>query len=167
MKQKREVTITGYIPGAIGRIIELNAAYFNKNYGFNKSFEIEIAKFCSTFFEEYQTNRDGLWIATVNDLIIGSILVDGRKRDLEGAQIRLLIVDQNYQGQGVGTKLLQCAIEFCRKHNHNRVFLWTFKDFKIAKQLYEKNDFTFQEERKVNYWNCVLIEQKYQLDLIK
>jgi len=47
------IELLGYIPGAIGRIVELHAIYYHKNWGFGQFFEAKVAGEMSEFIERY------------------------------------------------------------------------------------------------------------------
>jgi hypothetical protein len=38
-----DVTLSGYIPGAIGRIVELHGRYYHEHWGFDLFFESKVA----------------------------------------------------------------------------------------------------------------------------
>ena len=48
-----ELLLTGYIPGSIGRIVELHATYYHPNWGFGLFFEAKVAKDLSEFLSRF------------------------------------------------------------------------------------------------------------------
>jgi ribosomal protein S18 acetylase RimI-like enzyme len=60
-------------------------------------------------------------------------------------EIRRLRVHSDHQRQGIGSRLLQTALEFCRAHGILKVTLDTFIDREPALRLFEK--FHFRHER--------------------
>ncbi len=158
-----EIEISGYVPGAIGRITELHADYYSKFSGFGLYFESKVASEMAEFLNRFNEDIDGFWIAKMDGKIVGSIAVDGIKSDSEGAHLRWFIVDPNYQGRGIGTKLLQEAIVFCKRNNFRRTYLWTFEGLDAARHLYEKNGFFLLEEREGNQWGVIVNEQLFEI----
>ena len=154
-------TIKGYIPGAIGRITEMHARYYSEHWGFGKFFEIKVAAELSGFLERFDENRDGLWTACDRSKVNGSIVIDGIKADSEGAHLRWYIVSNTLHGQGIGSRLLSTAMDFCREKGYKQVFLWTFAGLDAARRLYEKNGFRIAHEQKGNQWGTTVIEQKF------
>ena len=65
------VKISGYIPGAIGRITELHAIYYNKHWNFGLFFESKVATEMSEFLNRFNEAQDGFWVATVGEPLIG------------------------------------------------------------------------------------------------
>ncbi len=160
---KDDVKIVGYVPGAIGKIIEQHAVYFSKRFGFDYTFEVEIAHYLVGFMRHFQNYRDGLWVAISGKTVVGSVVIDGRNQQSEGIRLRLFLVDPNYHGQGIGRRLLQKAIDFCKSNGYEKIILWTFDGLAAARYLYLQFGFQLKEEREVDYWGCQLIEQKYEL----
>jgi len=158
-----DVTLSGYIPGAIGRIAELHGTYYHEHWGFDLFFESKVAIELSEFLRRFNEVRDGFWVASVEEKIIGSIAIDGVHRDSKGAHLRWFIVAPESQGHGVGKKLLEEAVEFCRKTKFNKVYLWTFSGLDPARHLYEKFGFRLCEEQEGKQWGRAVTEQRFEL----
>jgi GNAT superfamily N-acetyltransferase len=76
------------------------------------------------------------------------------------------LVDENYQGKGIGSRLIQTALDFCRTNNYKRVFLWIFKGLDKGSFIYEKVGFVLDEEKSNHEWsNVEIIEQKMTLEM--
>ncbi len=153
--------ITGYVPGAIGRITELHGRYYSQAWGFGAFFETKVATELSAFVNRFDDQRDGLWTACSNNRVQGAIVIDGINADSEGAHLRWYIVSNTLHGQGIGNRLLSAAMDFCRARRYRQVFLWTFKGLEAARYLYEKNGFTLAHEQKGSQWGTPVTEQKY------
>ena len=157
------VTISGYIPGAIGRITELHARYYSRHAGFGLFFESKVASEMAEFLTRYREKQDGFWVAVAEGRVIGSIAIDGINGHREGAHLRWFIVDQDYQGQGVGDLLLGKAVDFCRRSGLKRAYLWTFAGLDAARHLYEKHGFVMCQEKKGEQWGVSVNEQMFEL----
>ena len=159
------INIGGYIPGAIGRITELHGRYYNQSWGFGPFFEAKVATELSEFIGRFDDQKDGLWTACSDNRVQGSIIIDGIKADSEGAHLRWYIVSDTFHGQGLGSRLLSIAMDFCRERQYKQVFLWTFKGLDPARHLYEKNGFKLINEQKGSQWGTPVTEQKYICEL--
>jgi len=160
-----DVRLSGYIPGAIGRIAELHGTYYSKHWGFDLFFESKVAMELSEFLRRFNEARDGFWVASVEEKIVGSIAIDGLHRDSQGAHLRWFVVAPENQGQGIGKMLLEEAVEFCRKTRFSKVYLWTFSGLDPARHLYEKFGFRLCEEHEGKQWGRTVTEQKFELIL--
>ena len=117
-----DLRLLGYVPGAIGRITELHAAYYKKHWDFDLFFESKVATELSEFLNRFNPVHDGFWLAMMDDKIVGAVAVDGNEAKTSGARLRWFIVDPEYQGRGVGQRLLEEAVAFCRRANIRRVY---------------------------------------------
>lgn len=80
-----------YLPGSIGRIVELHARYYSGLVGFGLLFESKVVRELSEFCERYDRERDGLWLAVQGGHIEGSIVIDGSHASRDGAHLRWFI----------------------------------------------------------------------------
>jgi len=160
-----EVQLSGYRPGAIGRITELHAAYYSENWDFSLFFESKVAMELSEFLNRFDEAHDGLWVAMVDGRIVGSVAIDGIEADAKGAHLRWFIVAPECQGRGIGNMLLREGIDFCKRANFRRVYLSTFAGLDTARHLYEKFGFTLREEQEGNQWGRSVTEQTFELVL--
>jgi len=150
----------GYLPGAIGRVVELCSIYYHDNWEFGVVFEAKAASDLADFLSNYDPIRDGFWTAWVNGQIEGHISIDGRNAANKGAHLRYFIVSDAMRGKGIGNQLMRIAMDFCEKEDYRHVFLWTFEGLLAARHLYEKYGFQLVEERVGTQWGKEVNEQK-------
>jgi GNAT superfamily N-acetyltransferase len=155
----------GYTPGLVGRVAELHGIYYHKHWGFGLFFEAKVAAELIEFLKRYDERRDGFWAAAVEGRVEGCITVDGLQAGGEGAHLRWFIVSESFQGRGIGGKLMDVAIDYCRKNGYKRVSLWTFEGLKAARHLYEKTGFRLIEERRGTQWGREVNEQQFLLQI--
>jgi GNAT superfamily N-acetyltransferase len=153
----------GYLPGAIGRVVELHGRYYSKHWGFGLFFETKVARELSQFMDRYNNARDGFWTATVEGRVEGSITIDGADADGHGAHLRWFVVSEVLQGRGIGERLMQEAMDFCRNKGYGRVYLWTFEGLLAARRLYEKAGFQLVDQYKGCQWGTEVDEQRFEL----
>ena len=159
------VKMTGYFPGVIGKIIELHAIYYYENWGFDISFETQVGRELSEFMSHFQEGRDGFWVATIDAELAGSVAIDGFRAGVEGARLRWFIVPTGFQGQGIGGLLIKQAIDFCRRAEYKRIYLWTFEGLDTARFLYEREGFRLSEAHDIYQWGQNIREQMFELNL--
>ncbi len=162
-----EFKISGYVPGAIGRITELHAIYYSKYWGFGLFFESRVAAEMCEFLDRFDNARDGFWLALINEKIVGSIAIDGIKASSHGAHLRWFFVDPKYHGRGIGSRLIQEAVTFCRLAPFHKVYLSTFAGLDSARHLYKKHGFMICEECEGEQWGVTVTEQVFELRLEK
>ena len=157
--------VKGYIPGAIGRVAELHGTYYAEHWNFGRFFEAKVATELSRFLERYDEERDGFWSVSLNSRLEGTISIDGIHADDEGAHLRWFIMSDALRGQGVGGRLMETAIDFCREKEYAKVYLWTFAGLEPARHLYEKLGFELVEEFTGTQWGTEVTEQRFELTL--
>lgn len=65
------------------------------------------------------------------------------------SEINLFIVSPELRGKGLGIKLMDRYMEFCKKNNLKSAFLWT--DMECSYTFYEKYGFKFFKDFKASY----------------
>ncbi len=158
-------TLEGYYPGSIGQVVESHALYYHENWGFDVSFESQVAREMGEFFARFDNQISGFWTVRAQNRFAGSVAIDGEKSLTEGARLRWFIVPPEYQGKSSGKRLLKAAIIFCSDVGHNKIFLWTFHGLESARALYERAGFQLVEQHEVAQWGNIIIEQKFELML--
>ncbi len=153
----------GYTPGSIGRIAELHGTYYHIHWGFGLYFEAKVATELSAFLRRYNKNCDGVWIATVNGRIEGSIVIDGIHTGSNGAHLRWFIVSDALRGKGAGRQLIKSAMDFCRAKGYQKIYLWTFEGLNAARYLYEEAGFQLIKQQSGIQWGTTVNEQYFEL----
>ncbi len=160
------LTITqGYLPGCIGRVAELHAAYYSAASGFGLSFEAKVARELADFCDDFQPGRDGIWLLLRQGSIEGSVFIDGKNAATAGAHLRWFITSDAVRGQGAGRRLMGEAMRFVDACGYRSTHLWTFAGLDAARHLYEANGFSLVAESQGDRWGRVVTEQRFERDL--
>lgn len=157
--------LSGYIPGAIGRVAELHGTYYSRNWNFGLFFEAKVAAELSEFLSRFDKTRDGFWVAEGDGRIAGSVSIDGIESKTEGARLRWFIVDPKMHGRGIGRMLMREAVLFCKTAGHGKIYLTTFAGLDPACHLYESFGFVLCEEWEDAHWGKPVIAQRFELNL--
>ena len=155
----------GYLPGLIGRVVELHALYYARNWHFTAFFEARVATEMRQFITRYDPSRDATWSALVDRTIDASITIDGIDAAGQGAHLRWFIASERVRGQGLGRRLLERAMEFCRERDYRRIYLETFDGLEPARHLYQAFGFELIESRLGEQWGSRIEEQRYLAEI--
>lgn len=150
----------GYVPGCIGRIVHLHAAYYSQTVGFGLPFESKVASELAEFCARAQPGQDGIWLARAPE-VEASLIIDGSKAHTEGAHLRWFITSDATRGQGVGRTLLTQAMAFVDRCGYPQTYLWTFSGLHVARHLYESFGFHLEHEHPGSQWGTEVLEQKF------
>ena len=152
--------VPGWLPGAVGAIAALHAAFYAREHGFGVVFEAKVAQECAGFCTRLDPARDGLWLAVEAGRILGSVAIDGA--GAEGAHLRWFIVADELRGRGIGQRLLEAALAFARRAGHRRIHLSTFAGLDAARALYERHGFRLLHEAEGRTWGAAVREQQFE-----
>lgn len=155
--------VAGYVPGCIGRVAELHAAYYSAAAGFGAGFEAQVAREFAAFCERLDATRDGLWLAVGDDgRVEGSLVIDGMHAHDDGhAHLRWFILSDRLRGQGWGRRLLHEGLAFADRLACARVMLWTFEGLDAARHLYEQQGFRLERAAVGGRWGKPVNEQLF------
>lgn len=160
--------VRGYVPGVLGRSIDLHMRYYSKKSGFGKTFELDMTAALESLLRRIEDPINEAFVAVAAGLVVGTVFVEGSHQASPGSQkprkiarIRAFIVDSNYHGRGLGKALFQEAISFIDENDFDETQLWTFKGLDAAKALYESAGFKVEHEEVGTTWGAEVTEQRY------
>jgi ribosomal protein S18 acetylase RimI-like enzyme len=158
-----DITIrTTLQPGDIGYITYLHGYLYKKEYNYGIQFECYVAQGLCEFYQQYDAQKDCVWIAEHNDRIVGFLLLMHRDKT---AQLRYFIIEPEYRGVGLGKKMMDLYMEFMVQYGYTESFLWTTNELPTALALYRRYGFTLTEEKPSNGFGKPVTEQRYDLKL--
>jgi GNAT superfamily N-acetyltransferase len=151
-------------PGDMGRVIAQHGELYAREYCFDHGFEAYVAETMAEFGKLARPGRDRLWVAERGGHLLGSIAIIGREEGL--AQLRWFLVHPDARGAGLGRRLVDEALAFCRSAGYRSVCLWTVNGLDAAAHLYLKSGFRKTEAKPaVALWGAILSEERYDLTL--
>lgn len=158
-------TCQGYRPGALAQIVLLHMDYYASIWGFGRDFETKIAGELSAFLSKMNPDRDLFCCIYCGEVLLGSISIDAKDAGNEGAHLRWFIVSEAARGKGLGARLMDEALAFCRGHDYTKIYLTTFAGLDAARHLYDKYGFRLASESDQDQWRGGVREQRFELDL--
>lgn len=113
--------------------------------------------------EKFDAKKDCMFILECNGSPSGCVAITHTKDDM--AQLRYFFLEPELRGLGVGTALLNKALEFCRQKKYPHVFLWTVSAQESARILYKKAGFELTETSENEDWGIPVVEERWDLAL--
>ena len=159
----RVLVRTDIRPGDIGRVVEMHGELYAREYGLDHTFEGYVAAGMGEFAKAFDARRDRLWLAEEGGPLVGSVAIAGH--DDVHAQLRWFLVRPEARGTGLGGRLLNEAVVFCRERGLRSVFLWTISELKAAAHLYHRAGFKLTERKTHDIWGAPHTEERYDLEL--
>jgi peptidyl-dipeptidase Dcp len=156
-----DITIrTELKPGDIGYVIYLHGLLYKKEYDYGIEFETYVAAGLVEFYQQYDPQKDRVWICEHENKIVGFLLLMHRA---ETAQLRYFILEPAYRGIGLGHKLMTLYVAFLKEKNYESSYLLTTDELPASAHLYKKFGFNLTEEKPSNAFGKPVIQQRYDL----
>ncbi|MBW4717690.1 bifunctional helix-turn-helix transcriptional regulator/GNAT family N-acetyltransferase [Saccharothrix obliqua] len=148
-------------PGDLGWVVQRHGVRYALEYGYDVTFEALVAQVVA----EYAGGSEGSagWIAEVDGEAVGSVFCV--RRDAEVAQLRLLLVEPEARGLGIGKRLVEECVRFARRTGYRRVVLETVSEVEVARGIYRRVGFTPVDARPVRKWGRDVVEETWALEL--
>lgn len=150
-------------PGDIGYITMMHGRLYHKEYGYSLSFESYVAAGLHEFYQDYNPDKDGIWILEKENRIIGCIVLMHRNRKV--AQLRYFLLLPEYRGQGLGKYLMQLFMAALHEKGYSTAYLWTTLELNTAANLYQQAGFRIKKEIESVAFGVETMEQLYELQL--
>jgi GNAT superfamily N-acetyltransferase len=149
-------------PGDLGYVTYMHGALYHKEYNYSLQFESYVAKGLCEFYEKYNPKKNRIWACEYENRMIGFLLLMDRGK---AAQLRYFLIEPEYRGIGLGSKLLNLYMDFLSECGYKQSYLWTTHELTTAAALYKRLGYQLTEEKESNSFGKPLTEQRYDLIL--
>jgi DNA-binding MarR family transcriptional regulator/GNAT superfamily N-acetyltransferase len=150
-------------PGDMGWITQRHGALYAQEYGWDIQFEALVAEIVAKFIRTFNPRRECCWIAEKDGENVGSVvLVDEAETS---AKLRLLLVEPEARGLGIGARLVRECLRFARQAGYQTVRLWTNSVLVAARRIYEREGFRLIEAEPHCSFGHQLIGETWELAL--
>lgn len=151
--------------GELGWLIHRQAVLYNRQFGWNGEFETLIAR----IYHEYETAADkppkALWVAERDGEVVGSVFVTPSASRPDTAQLRMLYVEPEARGLGIGTTLVSQCVAFARGAGYRRMRLWTQSILESARSIYSAHGFKLVESAPHHSFGHDLVGEYWEVEL--
>jgi len=151
------------VPGDIGYVTYLHGALYAAEYHYGISFETYVATGLREFYENFEPERDRVWLCEYEGKIVGTLFLMHRAEN--AAQLRYFLLEPKVRGIGLGKNLMDLYMEFLRACRYRSSYLWTTDELTTAAVLYRRHGFVLTEEKPSTAFGKPLSEQRYELVL--
>ncbi|MFJ7078643.1 GNAT family N-acetyltransferase [Streptomyces sp. NPDC098781] len=151
-------------PGDLGWIVQRNAALYAAEYGWNTDYEGLVARIVADFAEDHDPHLERVWIAELDGRPVGSVMCV-RDEAPGTARLRLLLVEPEARGLGIGDRLVTAVVDFARGVGYRELVLWTNDVLAAARRLYQRHGFVLTAEKPHRSFGKDLNGQDWRLDL--
>ena len=152
-------------PGDQGWIVSRQAILYAEEYGWDGTYEALAAEIVAHFIKNYDPKREHCWIAEKDGVRVGAVFV--AKASDEVAKLRLLHVEAEARGLGIGKRLVDECVRFSRQAGYRALTLWTQSILTAARHIYKEAGFRQVKEEKHHSFGKDLTAETWDLDLCR
>jgi len=152
MGEKEHVVIEPATEADLDELSEMLGGLFSQEGDFRPDKEKQL-RGLRLIFE--QPSRGRVFVLRQNGAIVGMINLLFTISTAEGGFVILLedlVIHQQYQGKGYGSKLLQHAIDFAKQKNFLRITLLTDRPENLAQEFFRHHDFVESSMIPMRLW---------------
>jgi DNA-binding MarR family transcriptional regulator/predicted N-acetyltransferase YhbS len=162
-RDAHDVVLRDPAPGDFGWVIERHGVLYAQEYGWGERFEALVADVVARFMASRDPDRERCWIADFNGEPVGSVFLVAKSKRI--AKLRLLIVEPEARGLGIGSRLVQVCLAFAREASYRTVELWTQSVLHAARRIYERSGFELIAHETHTTFGPEVMGQTWRLNL--
>ena len=137
---------------------------YTSEQGWDSSFGVLVGEICADFERNFDPALEHCWIAEMGGRQVGSIALARSGEDGVG-KLRLLLVDEQARGYGLGSRLVDECHAFARAAGYRRMRLWTTDQQKEARHIYQGKGYKLIAEEPVHAFGQDMVNETWEMDL--
>ena len=149
--------------GDLGWVVERHGLLYTDEFDWNIEFEAVVAEIIGGLVPSFDPARECCWIAERDGRRVGCVfLVSGGGTV---AKLRLLLVEPDARGLGLGKRLVDACVQFARAAGYTQITLWTMHVLTAARHIYEQAGFRLVDGEPGRHFGHDLVSETWVLDL--
>lgn len=163
MHEQDSFTLRELRTGDVGWVIHRQAMLYEREYGWDASFEALLAEIGAAFIRNFDPGGERGWIAELDGVPVGAVFCV--RADARVAKLRMLHVEPEARGRGIGAALVDACITFARAKGYSTLTLWTNDVLVAARRIYEARGFRLTSQESHHSFGKDLVGQYWELGL--
>jgi DNA-binding MarR family transcriptional regulator/GNAT superfamily N-acetyltransferase len=152
-------------PGDMGWIVYRQAILYANEYGWDEAYEALAAEIVAQFIKNFDPKRERCWIVERDGLRVAAVFV--AKASDSVAKLRLLHVEPQARGLGIGKRLVDECVRFARQAGYEKLSLWTQSILLAARHIYKQAGFRLVREEPHHSFGKDLVAETWELNVHK
>jgi DNA-binding MarR family transcriptional regulator/N-acetylglutamate synthase-like GNAT family acetyltransferase len=159
----KAVVLRAPLAGELGWVVQRNAALYAAEYGWDETYEALVARIVADYAARADRAREAAWIAEVDGQPAGCVFCMYKSDGV--AQLRLLLVEPQARGMGIGERLVAECLAFARRAGYREIVLWTNDVLHAARRIYQRAGFELVGSQEHHSFGHDLVGQDWRLRL--
>jgi GNAT superfamily N-acetyltransferase len=149
--------------GDMGWVVSRHGALYGQEHGWDERLEALTAEIVAAFVRNLDSKRERCWIAERKGANVGSVFLV--KDSDEAARLRLLLVEPQARGLGIGARLVEECVRFAKEAGYRKITLWTHSVLTAARHIYKQAGFVLVETQEHDEFGKMLVGETWDLEL--
>lgn len=163
--RSRTFSLRTHRPEDLPVVVAREGALYREEFGWSDEFEALVSEIVRAFAENFDPACERCWIAEIDGRHAGHIFLVKHPEREGVAKLRLLMVERDARGLGLGQALVRECLAFARVAGYRRVTLWTQSTLHSAHRIYEAEGFHLMAEEPHHSFGRDLVGQTWELEL--
>ena len=156
-------TLRDHRAGDMGWIVSRQSALYAEEYGWTTEYEALASDIVAQFLKTFDPARERCWIAERSGAPAGAVMIVRQSETV--AKLRLLHVERDARGLGIGRRLIDECVRFSRAAGYQTITLWTQSNLLAARHLYQAAGFACISKTPHHQFGKDLVAETWQLAL--
>jgi len=152
-------------PGELGWVVHRHGVLYNREYGWDETFEALVAEIAAAFVRDYDPRRERCWIAEKDGENVGSVFLVKHPEQEGVAKLRLVLVKPHARGLGIGRRLVQECTRFALQAGYRKITLRTNSVLVAVRRIYEKEGYRLVHSEPHHSFGHDLVRETWELEL--
>jgi GNAT superfamily N-acetyltransferase len=148
-----------------GWVVERHRELYVRERGWDDRFVALVAAVVDDFERGWDPARERGWIAELDGRRVGSVFLVRHPGRVGVAKLRLLLVEPEARGLGIGGRLVAECTAFARAAGYRAITLWTSSVLDSARRLYEAEGYRLVREEAEELFLEGELGQEWELAL--